>query len=533
MTEEDLVVRRRTRAVPRRLHSVGNKDNPGEWSEITKYKEINKLDNPKNAAVTTDYFGNGLTDIKDLNGDAQLDHIKDIEHLQEVMMIGTGVPLHILGFGRNVNRDIVEDQKKIFEDDTQELRDLLEYGDESPFSGLRAIFDLALILQDIDPGLVTVNVMWSESDTDNVDQKVDRIVKLRAAEPAPLVSRQFALTYLGRDIGLENEDAVLAEIEKIVQEELEIRKEQEANANALNPEKPSTVPTINPIAKSPGKANKDSVEQHPLHSSKVVRMEKQLANEVRKFFKSVYKSLKDNGMEANIEKIGKLRSIHDSAESYDLSEEALSLLNPHVGCGCSQCLLDKKSEVKLSDLVEQHVIDELDAAWEEHSNAFEGKLSDFYMTMGALSFETVNEQLTSGISLNFVHSGVKQDLENAAAERIAGIEETTKQLLRRELAEAYANAENVDQWVARIGKVMDIPDWRAEMISRTELSWAFNKSNMAAYSEAGVVKVKWIAVLDNRTCPTCRGYHDKEFDLSNLPAIPAHPRCRCTTVAVL
>jgi hypothetical protein len=84
MTEEDLVVRRRTRAVPRRLHSIGTKDNPGDWSEVENYKKQNGLDNPKKAQVTTDYYGNGLTDVKDLNADAQLDHIADVQHLQEV-----------------------------------------------------------------------------------------------------------------------------------------------------------------------------------------------------------------------------------------------------------------------------------------------------------------------------------------------------------------------------------------------------------------------------------------------------------------
>lgn len=531
MTEQDLVVRRRTRAVPRRLHSVGNKDNPGTWDEIDKYKEINKLNNPQNAAVTTDYFGNGLTDVKDLNGDGHLDHIKDIEHLQEVMMIGTGVPLHILGFGRNVNRDIVEDQKKQFEEDTQELRDLLEYGDESPFSGLRAIFDLSLILQSIDPSLVTINVMWAETDNDDVDKKVDRVVKLRAAQPEPLVSRKFALTYLGRDVGLENEEAVLAEIETIIEEMAEARAEQQAEAAMLNPEKPATSPTDKTTSQSSGKPVKDSKEKNPLHSSKVVKMEKQLADEVRSFFKKVLKTMIANGMEANIEKIGKLRTIHDSVQSYEFGGEALALLTPHSGCNCSQCMIDKRSEVQLSDLVEQYVIDELDAAWDEHSESIEGKITAHYLTMGKFAYETVAEQIQSGVSFEFVHSGVKQDLESAAAERINGIKETTKQLLRKELAQAYENAESVDQWVERIGKVMNIPDWRAEMISRTELAWAFNKSNRYAYEEAGVVKVRYLAVLDNRTCPTCRGYHNKVFDLHDAPTVPNHPSCRCTLAA--
>ncbi|HIF03047.1 MAG TPA: hypothetical protein EYQ84_07045 [Nitrospinaceae bacterium] len=45
------------------------------------------------------------------------------------------------------------------------------------------------------------------------------------------------------------------------------------------------------------------------------------------------------------------------------------------------------------------------------------------------------------------------------------------------------------------------------------------------------MRVKWIAVGDERMCPICGGLDGKEFNIDNMPPIPAHPACRCTTVA--
>lgn len=223
MTEEDLVVRRRTRAPLRRLHNVGDKDNPQSWDEINTYKEKNKID--LKTQITTDYYGNGLVDIKNLDGDTNLDQIKDVEHLQEVYMIGTGTPLHILGFGQNVNRDIVEDQKDQFTKDTQELRGLLEYGDSSPYSGLRFIFDFALALQGIDPVLVEYNIRWQSDDNETSKDRVEKVTSLRNSKnlSEPLVSRKTAVAILGKDLGLETEAAIQAELEELDKEKKEVQ----------------------------------------------------------------------------------------------------------------------------------------------------------------------------------------------------------------------------------------------------------------------------------------------------------------------
>lgn len=46
------------------------------------------------------------------------------------------------------------------------------------------------------------------------------------------------------------------------------------------------------------------------------------------------------------------------------------------------------------------------------------------------------------------------------------------------------------------------------------------------FKEAGVKKVRWIAVDDERTCPDCRKLDGKIFDIDKVPDRP-HYRCRC------
>lgn len=46
------------------------------------------------------------------------------------------------------------------------------------------------------------------------------------------------------------------------------------------------------------------------------------------------------------------------------------------------------------------------------------------------------------------------------------------------------------------------------------------------FKGAGVKKVRWIAVDDERTCPDCRKLDGKIFDIDKVPDRP-HYRCRC------
>ncbi len=97
----------------------------------------------------------------------------------------------------------------------------------------------------------------------------------------------------------------------------------------------------------------------------------------------------------------------------------------------------------------------------------------------------------------------------------------------------------------------NIPRWpsveyRAGVIARTETMKAFNAGNLDSIDEAGARYVRWIASPDEATCSICLPRDQVVFRLIGdepgpddpYPAAqpytgaPAHPRCRCTIVAV-
>jgi hypothetical protein len=56
--------------------------------------------------------------------------------------------------------------------------------------------------------------------------------------------------------------------------------------------------------------------------------------------------------------------------------------------------------------------------------------------------------------------------------------------------------------------------------------------NNNSYKAAGVTKVQYLAILDDRTDPICRADHNKIYDIDIAPKLPHVSNCNCTTVAV-
>ena len=53
-----------------------------------------------------------------------------------------------------------------------------------------------------------------------------------------------------------------------------------------------------------------------------------------------------------------------------------------------------------------------------------------------------------------------------------------------------------------------------------------DEASLQAYEDAGVQRIRWVAVGDERTCPECRARHNKIYDIRKVPA-KAHYACRC------
>ncbi len=583
MTEQDLVIRRRTRAIPRRFHQVGNKDNPGDTTSIKAYKVLNQL-NAKTSQITTDYYGNGLTDVKNLDGDAHLDHIKDIEHLQEAYMIGTGVPLHILGYGKvGAGADIIEAQARQFNEDTQELRDLLEYGDSSPYSGLRFIFDFGLALQGIDPSLVDYNIGWYADNNETADERVNRVVRLRSAQPRPLISQKLALQIIARDVNLENTDAITAELEQIESEMEQDRADQEILKGEVNPENPSTAPlSRSTVTKGLSDSQMDAIASGDAKRSRRLLEGVALLAAAARANSQGWQEDLDSGAPANSPVVDSTPQPTAQPESGRMVDAATSPRKRPSGKKKALALrtrdvsrFEKRfarmlrkqfrnflaaARPDLEGLGEKHshftdptlvkqiigdVLDALKAAMAESRTERAKELVGYYLRMRRYARENVMQEAGRPITdatfepvaplARLVNPETVHYLETEAGSRITRIDETTLAEVRKTLSEAYANGADWEEWITRIEGVVDCdrPRGRAEMIARTELAFAYANGLFGTYNEIGIERVRWLAVMDNRTCERCAARNEQTFPVSEVDGhLPLHPRCRCTVVGV-
>ncbi len=79
---------------------------------------------------------------------------------------------------------------------------------------------------------------------------------------------------------------------------------------------------------------------------------------------------------------------------------------------------------------------------------------------------------------------------------------------------------------------------RAETIARTELTFAYNAGRIETYRANNVESIRRYCIVDERTCEQCAGLNGMVARLDDMAAVmrlqpPSHPRCRCTTGALL
>jgi len=116
--------------------------------------------------------------------------------------------------------------------------------------------------------------------------------------------------------------------------------------------------------------------------------------------------------------------------------------------------------------------------------------------------------------------------------------------IRQELERGIMQGEGVTKIKARISKVFDVGENRAEMIARTETNRAENQGKLQAMKSSGErYNKKWSAHLDKRTSDVCKrldgqivkmdeNFKDKQTGWEG-PCPPAHVDCRSSVVFIL
>jgi len=206
--EEDMSIRRKLRAGLRFLITVGTPDNPGSWDEVDKFREKNKdtLDNPVNAV--SNIFGNGLTDMKALQGDGNLGDKEDIDHFEGLISMVGLIPSALMSGGResSTNLNVVDAEEEDY------VRTLMSICEAAEFGFIRPILNTQLLLSNINPDSIDYSVNWGAQGRESEYRKLQKAALwIRLG-----FSHETAYGMADLDIGLTFEDE-LARIEEQIE----------------------------------------------------------------------------------------------------------------------------------------------------------------------------------------------------------------------------------------------------------------------------------------------------------------------------
>jgi len=167
MTEEDLVIRRHERAPLQRAHSL-------DGASVTELEEYIARDEKERAeGKIHDYYSNKKLAVTSLQGDENLDHTGDIELLINAFFAGAPAPAGLFGYGGDLKRDILEDLRRDFFDELDELQDEISMVYQTGF-------ELELLLNGINPEDHDVQIIFAERNTETPTQRTDRALKQSA-----------------------------------------------------------------------------------------------------------------------------------------------------------------------------------------------------------------------------------------------------------------------------------------------------------------------------------------------------------------
>ena len=115
--ELDIAIRRKTRAGMKYVHSLEDASD----ADIEAYRLRNQdaLDDP--FAAVADFFSSKRTTIQAIQGDANLAQIDDVVHHIRTWWVAAPVPMSLLGYGQDLNRDVLDAQGKQYDRACEEL----------------------------------------------------------------------------------------------------------------------------------------------------------------------------------------------------------------------------------------------------------------------------------------------------------------------------------------------------------------------------------------------------------------------------
>jgi len=166
MTEQDLVIRRRTRAPFRMAHVL-------EGASDDQLNDYRARVEQNQGEITTDYYMNRKGGVAPVQGDASLGEIGDVVHLLDTFFAGSPLPKGMMGYTDGMARDILEDLRRDYYEEVDVLQDTISFAYAQGFR-------LQLLLKGMAPDPGEFCIEFSERRTETPNQTTDRVLKWQA-----------------------------------------------------------------------------------------------------------------------------------------------------------------------------------------------------------------------------------------------------------------------------------------------------------------------------------------------------------------
>ena len=150
--ELDIAIRRKTRSGLRYLHVLEG----ASTAEIESYKAANKPALDDQFGALADFFTNKAGGLQVIQGDARLGEIEDVRHHVQTFAVASPVPLELIGYGTDLNRDILEQKQDQYADAIESVQGWLE----AEF--LLPLLERQWLMLGIWPDALTVAFQWKQ-----------------------------------------------------------------------------------------------------------------------------------------------------------------------------------------------------------------------------------------------------------------------------------------------------------------------------------------------------------------------------------
>lgn len=149
--ELDIAIRRKTRAGMKYIHALED----ASEADIEAYKTRNKATLNDPFAAVADFFSNKRSTITAIQGDANLADIEDVMHHINTFLIASPIPASLVGYGHDLNRDVLDEQSSEYDDEKEGLSDWVSEQIVIP------LIERQWLLKGIWPDGLTWSVEWA------------------------------------------------------------------------------------------------------------------------------------------------------------------------------------------------------------------------------------------------------------------------------------------------------------------------------------------------------------------------------------